>query len=169
LTEARADDLLAGKSYHLVEVEALLALVRASGESTPHLFLLDDPIPRRGDDSTAVSMGAFTFDVAKIHDRASVLFPFLTPGLSLEHFALTPRREVHDSLGNPFAPPRGARPHAGLHRPPLLLSDAALQSVTASTRSERRRSLSRVEVSAETPDRGGHGLVKAWRRTERTT
>jgi hypothetical protein len=38
----RADDLLAGKSYYLVEVEALLGLVRASADGTPHLFLLDE-------------------------------------------------------------------------------------------------------------------------------
>jgi hypothetical protein len=38
----RADDLLAGKSYYLVEVEALLGLVRASNERAPHLFLLDE-------------------------------------------------------------------------------------------------------------------------------
>jgi MutS-like protein len=38
----RADDLLAGKSYYLVEVEALLTLVRASCDRTPHLFLLDE-------------------------------------------------------------------------------------------------------------------------------
>jgi hypothetical protein len=38
----RADDLLTGKSYYIVEVEALLALVRASTDSAPHLFLLDE-------------------------------------------------------------------------------------------------------------------------------
>jgi len=38
----RTDDLLAGKSYYIVEVESLLELVRASGESAPHLFLLDE-------------------------------------------------------------------------------------------------------------------------------
>ena len=38
----RADDLLAGKSYYLVEVESILALVRASELSDPHLFLLDE-------------------------------------------------------------------------------------------------------------------------------
>jgi DNA mismatch repair ATPase MutS len=38
----RADDLIAGKSYYLAEVEALLDLVRASGEPRPHLFLLDE-------------------------------------------------------------------------------------------------------------------------------
>ena len=38
----RADDILAGKSYYLVEVEALLGLVRDSTGATPHLFLLDE-------------------------------------------------------------------------------------------------------------------------------
>jgi hypothetical protein len=38
----RSDDLLSGKSYYLVEVEALLGLVRASGSDRPHLFLLDE-------------------------------------------------------------------------------------------------------------------------------
>lgn len=38
----RADDLLAGKSYYIVEVEALLGLVTASEAPAPHLFLLDE-------------------------------------------------------------------------------------------------------------------------------
>ena len=38
----RADDLIAGKSYYLVEVEALLELVRASGDDSTQLFLLDE-------------------------------------------------------------------------------------------------------------------------------
>jgi hypothetical protein len=38
----RSDDLIAGKSYYLVEVEALLGLVRASQSPSPHLFLLDE-------------------------------------------------------------------------------------------------------------------------------
>jgi hypothetical protein len=38
----RSDDLLAGKSYYLVEVESVLSLVHASMDSTPHLFLLDE-------------------------------------------------------------------------------------------------------------------------------
>ena len=38
----RADDLIAGKSYYIVEVEALLGLVRASDDPAPHLFLLDE-------------------------------------------------------------------------------------------------------------------------------
>jgi hypothetical protein len=38
----RADDLVAGKSYYIVEVETLLELVRASDATAPHLFLLDE-------------------------------------------------------------------------------------------------------------------------------
>jgi DNA mismatch repair ATPase MutS len=38
----RSDDLIAGKSYYLVEVESLLGLVRASESAQPHLFLLDE-------------------------------------------------------------------------------------------------------------------------------
>ncbi len=38
----RSDDLLAGKSYYLVEVEAVLALVTASGQLAPHLFIFDE-------------------------------------------------------------------------------------------------------------------------------
>jgi DNA mismatch repair ATPase MutS len=38
----RMDDLMAGKSYYLVEVEALLGLVRLSERADAHLFLLDE-------------------------------------------------------------------------------------------------------------------------------
>jgi len=38
----RSDDLIAGKSYYLVEVEAVLALVNASGQPAPHLFIFDE-------------------------------------------------------------------------------------------------------------------------------
>jgi hypothetical protein len=38
----RADELLAGKSYYLVEVESVLALVRASERKQPHLFIFDE-------------------------------------------------------------------------------------------------------------------------------
>lgn len=38
----RADDLLAGRSYYMVEVDALLELVHASAGGAPHLFLLDE-------------------------------------------------------------------------------------------------------------------------------
>ena len=38
----RSDDLLAGKSYYIVEVEEVLRRVRASEADAPHLFLFDE-------------------------------------------------------------------------------------------------------------------------------
>ena len=38
----RADDLISGKSYYIVEVEALLRLVAAGATETAHLFLMDE-------------------------------------------------------------------------------------------------------------------------------
>jgi hypothetical protein len=38
----RTDDLIAGKSYYIVEVEQVLARVRASAETAAHLFLFDE-------------------------------------------------------------------------------------------------------------------------------
>jgi len=38
----RADDLIAGKSYYLVEVEQVVSRLRASDEPVPHLFMLDE-------------------------------------------------------------------------------------------------------------------------------
>src|SRR5204863_8570228 len=37
-----ADELTAGKSYYLVEVESVLALVKASDAREPHLFIFDE-------------------------------------------------------------------------------------------------------------------------------
>jgi DNA mismatch repair ATPase MutS len=41
----RADDLGADKSYYIVEVEAVLALMQASAQAAPHLFLFDELFP----------------------------------------------------------------------------------------------------------------------------
>jgi hypothetical protein len=38
----RSDDLIAGKSYYLVEVEEVLSRVHASAATSPHLFLFDE-------------------------------------------------------------------------------------------------------------------------------
>ncbi len=38
----RADDLIAGKSYYLVEVEQVISRLRASDGQTPHLFMFDE-------------------------------------------------------------------------------------------------------------------------------
>src|SRR5262249_53573422 len=38
----RSDDIIAGKSYYLVEVEEVLARVQASQRANPHVFLFDE-------------------------------------------------------------------------------------------------------------------------------
>jgi DNA mismatch repair ATPase MutS len=38
----RSDDLLAGKSYYIVEAESVIALLDASTSRSPHLFLFDE-------------------------------------------------------------------------------------------------------------------------------
>jgi hypothetical protein len=90
------------------------------------------------DDPSAPAGGAFDFDVKRIAERAQVLFPFLTPGLSLEHLALTPPREIHKSLDTPFATADASQP-TGVEKPPLALGDSALQAVVDKAWSRRDR------------------------------
>src|SRR5688572_438488 len=51
---------------------------------------------------STLSSGEFRFDAAKIADRAHLLFPFLSPGLSWDHFAPAPERSIRPRLENPF-------------------------------------------------------------------
>lgn len=97
-----------------------------------------DWTPRHGDRPSAVLIGTFTLDFGNIADHAYLLFPFLTPGLSLEHFTLTPPREVRQRLGNPFADAHRS-PEEGTANRALLLSDRALQSLIDRSWSRRDR------------------------------
>src|SRR5688572_26558009 len=49
-------------------------------------------------ESSSLRMGALRIDVARIGSRARVLFPFLTPGLSLDHFLITSQRDIQSVL-----------------------------------------------------------------------
>jgi hypothetical protein len=98
----------------------------------------DAAFPRPGDESTEVSVPGFTFDFRKVADRATLLFPFLTPGVALERFALTPKSEVRDRLHNPLAAAR-EDPHQGSRKPPLALDGVALQSLIDKSWSRRDR------------------------------
>src|SRR5256885_12298888 len=80
--------------------------------------------------SASVSVRGFAFDAAKIESRAALLFPFLTPGLSLERFALAPHLDPRDTFQDPFAPRSDAQPRS-TRKPPLALTDAALQALVA--------------------------------------
>jgi hypothetical protein len=80
---------------------------------------------RPGDQAATLRLPSFNIDVSKISDRAYVLFPFLTPGLSLEH--LTPPQNGQTRLVNPFARARTADPDEP--GGPLVMDDAALQAL----------------------------------------
>jgi hypothetical protein len=88
--------------------------------------------------SAAVSVPGFAFDAAKIESRAALLFPFLTPGLSLERFALAPHLDPRDTFQDPFAPRSNAQPRR-TRKPPLAMTDAALQALVDQSWSRRDR------------------------------
>ncbi len=92
----------------------------------------------QGDDSS-LRIGDLRIEVGKIGSRAQVLFPFLTPGLSLESFLDGPRRhpQPRTELRNPLLSPRErVEQNAG---GPLILSDAALQSLVDTSWARRDR------------------------------
>jgi hypothetical protein len=99
----------------------------------------DEDAIRMSEGSSTVTLPGFTFNTAKIRDRATLLFPFLTPGLSLERFALAPQREVADRFRDPFAPAITPQQRSGAARPRLALSSTALQSLIDATWSRRDR------------------------------
>ena len=82
-----------------------------------------------------ISLDGFTFDAGKISQRALVLFPFVSPGVALEHFG------VHRNGATVFRRPRlgpvdgGARVAVS----PLVLSPEALQAVVDKAWSRRER------------------------------
>jgi hypothetical protein len=88
------------------------------------------------EDSATVSIGDFKFDASKLVQRAPVLFPFLSPGLSLDHFAIRPGDERVLVDERP-APANAARGHDAQR--PLPLSDRAIQALVDRTWSRRER------------------------------
>lgn len=119
--------------------------------------LPDDPAFARAKKASPLKVDQFTFDVAKVADHAQVLFPFLTPGLSLDHLALVPHGDANESLRNPFARPRSSAQRDAANRP-LVLGDAALQAITdkAWSRRDRWRAFQPILKLADThsPDVG---------------
>jgi hypothetical protein len=84
-------------------------------------------------DSAVVSIGDFKFDASKLVQRAAVLFPFLSPGISLDHFAIHPGGErvlVYE---------RPAHAARGRVLRPLEMSERAIQALTDRTWSRRER------------------------------
>ena len=90
--------------------------------------------PTQPETSTAGVAHAFLSDIEKIAARAPILFPFLTPGLALEHFSFPPRR----------AGSVGPVEHKGQRRQPhragaLQVDEALLQRLVDRSWSRRDR------------------------------
>jgi hypothetical protein len=91
-----------------------------------------------GDLPSELAAGDFTFDPAKIAERAHVLFPFLTPGLAWEHFAPARERTTGGSLENPFSAERLRKRDLPESRA-FTADDAALQQLLDRSWSRRDR------------------------------
>lgn len=121
-----------------------------------------NPVDRRqsewtlppGDGPEALRIGELDIDVGRIRERALVLFPFLTPGLSLDHFLRPARDDKRTSLESPFAT---ARRRAAVLKP-LSMKDADVQSLVdkAWSRGDRWASFEPMGrlVQAHSPSEG---------------
>jgi len=98
----------------------------------------EDAAPPAATRASPLTVGTFTFNVAKVAAHAQVLFPFLTPGLSWEHLALVPERKRHEILENPFARSQSAQKRDAANRP-LVLNEQALQAMVDKSWSRRDR------------------------------
>ena len=105
----------------------------------------------RDDESPELRIGDLRIDLDRIGARAQVLFPFLTPGLSLDVFLNTPQDpSLH--LLNPVPGIRSSREKQPA--PPLMLDDRALQSLVDRSwaRRERWAAFDPVRRAVETHD-----------------
>ena len=106
------------------------------------------------DSAAPLRVAGFNFDVARIRARRNTLFPFLTLDLLFLQGLDEQVRSTRRRLVNPF-PPR----QPPTVRPPLSLTDAAVQGVIdrSWSRRERWRSFSELAVliSAHDPNEGG--------------
>ena len=85
--------------------------------------------------AATLSLPGFSLDFGKVITRAGGLFPFLTGSISLERLASIASREPMTAIRNPFA--RGTPSAAA--KPPLIMTDAAVQSLLDATWSRRDR------------------------------
>jgi len=108
--------------------------------------------------SDTVALPTFTMNVRKIATRASLLFPFVAPGISLTRFSIATEREMRKTFRDPFARSDAARDTRGRERPPLVLSDAAVQALIDRAWSRRDRWTPFHEIvalaGAHNPDTG---------------
>ena len=79
----------------------------------------------------------FRFDIAKVAARAHVLFPFVTPGIALEHFTFPPTPHAERLADYPAG--RGGSPRERRVARELALDDAQLQRLVDQSWSRRHR------------------------------
>jgi hypothetical protein len=86
------------------------------------------------EESSRVALPGFTFDFGKVVKRATALFPFLGRSLALDRVTAPARRRTRARLPNPLA-----QAPSDVRKPPLVLGNAALQSVIDKSWSRRDR------------------------------
>src|SRR5262245_40561518 len=114
---------------------------REDGSASPGLNPIDpaaQELMRRNRGSATVALPTFIVNIEKIGDRASLLFPFLTPGLALEHFAIVPPDQSREMFHDPFAPAH-ALSKSARRLPALAMADRAVQGLIDRTWSRRDR------------------------------
>ena len=94
-----------------------------------------DKIRALAPEDRLISLDGFTFDAGKIAERALVLFPFVSPGIALEHFGV--HREGVTLYRRPHLGRRDGGDEAAVR--PLVLSEAALQALIDKTWARRER------------------------------
>ena len=103
-------------------------LLQTSSESGP----VRDGVKMNPGESTLEFPG-FTFDVAKLVNRGTALFPFLTRTFSFN--VEKPREKRAQSLLNPFS----SQPAITMHTPPLVMPDSEVQRIVDEAWSRRER------------------------------
>ena len=99
-----------------------------------------DPVPPEtiaplAAEDRLISLDGFTFDAGTIADRALVLFPFISPGLALEHFGVQPNGAT--LFRRPRLGPADGGGRTSVR--PLELTEAALQRLVDKAWSRRER------------------------------
>jgi hypothetical protein len=84
--------------------------------------------------STTLPLPGFTFDYDKVARQATLLFPFLTPGVSLDAFGLMPRDPSRRLYYPATIPGDGAQA-----LPPVVLTESRLQAIVDASWSRRDR------------------------------
>ena len=89
-------------------------------------------------ESTSVTIRGFTFDFSKVGQRTAFLFPFLTPGLSIDRFVPPPKPpDAHVRVPAEFI--HAGKPPVEAIKPPLVLTDSAFETLIDKSWSRRDR------------------------------